>query len=111
MLKLIKINTELCPRKSYSTQAYRSQQGVVSVLLLVKTAIALVLVFWIAASLSNIFWRWFPEPKLINIVVPANVIAFSPINPPKIIHADVNVVELTSIALFAKESTEVPPPR
>jgi hypothetical protein len=77
-------------------------------LLLVKTTIALVLVFWIATSLSSIFWRWFPEPKLINIVIPANATAFLPINPPRIIHADVNVVEFKSTALFAKESTDVP---
>ncbi|MFT7491426.1 MAG: hypothetical protein ACI80S_001017 [Pseudohongiellaceae bacterium] len=108
LLKLIKNNAEVCPQRPYSIQSYRSQQGLVSVLLHVKTAIALLLVFWIATSLSNIFWRWFPEPSLINIVVPVNATAFSPIKPPKIIHADVNVVELKSITLFVKESTEVP---
>jgi general secretion pathway protein C len=104
LLNFAKIKVEVHPRQRYSAPVYRAQMGFVGALLVVKAAIALSLVFWIAISLSSIFWRFFPQPELISIVVPANANAFSPTKIQTIIDID----ELKSLALFGKESSEVP---
>lgn len=89
----------------YSAGVYRTQRGLVSLLVLIKALIALSLVIWMAVSLSSIFWRLLPEPELINIVIPVNATAFAPVNTQASNNVDIS--KLKSIALFGKESTEV----
>lgn len=103
---LVKITSESVVRPSYVAQIYRAQMGLVGTLALVKVLIALCLVFWMAVSLSSIFWRLFPEPELSNIVTPFNAAAFAPVNTNARPSVDIN--KLKSIELFGKESADVP---
>lgn len=104
--KLVKITSGYTVRPSYCAQIYRAQMGLVRTLALVKVLIALCLVFWIAFSLSSIFWRLFPEPELSNNVIPLNATAFAPLNTNARSSIDINT--LKSIELFGKASTDVP---
>jgi general secretion pathway protein C len=93
-------------RRSCCAHINRAQVGFVSIVVLIKVLIALSLLFWVAASLSSVLWRLFPESEPSNTVIPVNVSAFVPVNTQS--NANVDINQLKSLALFGKEPAEVP---
>jgi general secretion pathway protein C len=106
LTSLIKITIGSRVQAIYSPGVYWTQRGVVSLLALIKALIALSLVIWIALSLSSIFWRLLPELALTNVAIPVNVAAFAPASTQA--SANIDIEQLKSLALFGKESADVP---
>ena len=79
-----------------------SQTGVVKLLALVKVLVVLLLLYWMAVSLSNVFWRLLPSPELSQVVAPVNASAFTAEQNATRPYVDINA--LKAIALFGKES-------
>lgn len=80
--------------------------GAVAPLFLAKVVIAVLLVLWMAMSLSSVFWRLLPQPELNTVDVAANANAFAPAQsasaPP------VNIEQLKAVPLFGKELAPAP---
>ncbi len=103
-VNLVKPTSDMSARSACSGHALGTQNGAVNVLALVKIATALLLLLWIALSLSSIFWHLFPAPELSRVVAPVNAAAFSPAESSNSPNVDINA--LKAIALFGKESTD-----
>ncbi len=103
-VNLVKTASSINTRMACYGRTWHFQTGAVNVLVLVKVAIALPLLLWIAVSLSSVFWRLFPTPELSQVVAPANASTFAPVATPATSNVDINA--LKSIALFGKESAD-----
>lgn len=82
------------------------QRGGASPLLLGKTLIAVLLVLWIALSLSKVLWRLLPQPQL-NDTVTIDSRGFAPTTKAAAAPA-VDIAALKAIPLFGKEVAPVP---
>ncbi len=91
------------PKKGHH---YSGSSGAVSPLLLIKGLIVVLLVVWMAVSLSGVFWRLLPQPELESIDASGDGPAFASVKkktaPP------VDVAALKDIALFGKEVEAAP---
>jgi len=103
-VKLVKSTSSLNACRACSGHVLRAQAGAVNVLPLAKVLIALLLLLWMAASLSSIFWRLFPSPELSQVITPVNASAFAPIEASSAPGVDINA--LKAIALFGKETPD-----
>ncbi|MGH1486793.1 MAG: type II secretion system protein GspC [Cellvibrionaceae bacterium] len=84
----------------------RLQSGLVSPLLLAKGVVALLLVLWMAVSLSSVFWKLLPQPDIQEADISANAAAFS--NTKKSALPPVDIDALKNIKLFGDEVQPVP---
>lgn len=103
-VKIVKSTSSPSACRAYSGHMLCAQAGAVNVLALVKMLVALLLLLWVAISLSSIFWRLFPSPELSEVITPVNANAFAPIEASITPGVDINA--LKSIALFGKETSD-----
>jgi len=85
---------------------YLMQAGATSPLLLAKVLVVALLVAWMAASLSGLFWRLLPQPDLKAVEISGNAGAF--IATQSASAPSVDISSLKNLALFGK-ATEVAP--
>ncbi len=82
------------------------QLGIASPLLLVKGLVVVLLVAWMAVSLSGLFWRILPQPELKPLDISANTAALGSAKgttaPP------VDITTLKELALFGKQVADAP---
>lgn len=82
------------------------QGGAASPLLLVKGLLVILLLAWMAVSLSGVFWRLLPQPELKPVDISSNVGQFAPaqsaLAPP------VDIASLKNVPLFGKEIEPAP---
>ncbi len=79
-----------------------STTGYAKPLLLLKGLLALLLVAWMAVSLSNVFWRLLPQPALETVSVVPEGAAFIGAKATSLPPVDINA--LKGISLFGEES-------
>ena len=82
------------------------QLGLVSPLLLAKGSLALLLVVWMALSLSSALWRLLPQSDVPQAEMPANAAALS--RTKKAALPPVDIAALKRIKLFGDEVQPVP---
>lgn len=85
---------------------YTRQRGAVSLLLLGKGIVVVLLLAWMAVSLSGVFWRLLPQPDLKPVDISGDSAAFS--NAQSASAPPVDIASLKSVPLFGKKIEPAP---
>jgi len=83
-----------------------AQLGAASPLLLAKGVAVVLLIAWMAVSLSGVFWRLLPQPDLKPVDISGNASAFAPVRSASA--PSVDIVSLINVPLFGKEIEPAP---
>lgn len=85
---------------------YTQQRGAVSLLLLGKGVVVVLLLAWMAVSLSGVFWRLLPQPDLKPVDISGDSAAFA--NTQSASAPPVDIASLKGVPLFGKKIEPAP---